>query len=179
MSYRTWDEALQMQMQGKVNNIMTNLNMLIDDYSKISNAFTKAIRIQNKKLNNNSTTPLEDDLYNEIFTQRDSLKIFGDELLNNIHTIELNLDTLKTKVNYVDIQVNEYIQNVNNVKMSSSNLNSISSNVFENDVDSSNLNPQQIEFIQQHFGVKKGGKSLRKKNTRMKYRKHTKRINRK
>jgi hypothetical protein len=177
MSHQNWPEYLQ--MQGKVNNIMTNLNMLIDDYSKISNAFSKAIRIQNKKLNNTSTTPLEDDLYNEIFTQRDSLKIYGDELLNNIHTIELNLETLKTNVNYVDIQVNEYIQNVNNVKMSSSNLNSISSNVFENDVDSSNLNPQQIEFIQQHFGVKKGGKSLRKKNTRMKYRKHTKRINRK
>lgn len=177
MSHQTWPEYLQ--MQGKVNNIMTNLNMLIDDYSKISNAFSKAIRIQNKKLNNNSTTPLEDDLYNEIFPQYDSLKNFGDELLNNIHTIELNLDTLKTNVNHVDTQVNEYIQNVNNVKMSSSNLNSISSNVFENDVDSSNLTPEQIEFIKQNFEVKKGGKTLRKRKNIKKGNKYSKRNNRK
>ena len=177
MSRQTWAENLQ--MQGKINNIMTNLNMLIDDYSKISNAFSKAIRTQNKKLNDNSATPLEDDLYNEIFPQYDSLKIFGDELLNNIHTIELNLDTLKTSINYVDIQVNEYIQNVNNIKMSSSNLNSISSNVLENNVDISNLNPEQIEFIKQNFEGKKGGKTLRKKKHIKKEKKYSKRINRK
>jgi hypothetical protein len=180
MSYRSWNEALQ--MQSKVNNIMTNLNMLINDYLIISKSFNKAIEIQNKKINNNTASPLREDLYNELFAKYILLKDFGDEVSNNISIIKANLEILGMQVVNVHEEAIGYIKIINEIKNKSSSLNQISSNVVENNIDLSNLPPEErviVEELINQSKIKRGGKSLRKKNTRMKYRKHTKRNKRK
>jgi hypothetical protein len=180
MSYRTWDEALQ--MQSKVTNLMTNLNMLINDYSIISNSFDKAIEIQNNKINNNTASPLRDDLYNELFVKYDSLKTFGDVLLNNISELTANLEVLGRQVVNVDEQAVKYIEIINKIRNKSSTLNKISSNVVENSVDFSNLPSEEIEIVEHLINnskISRGGKTLRKKKNIKKGKKHSKRNKRK
>jgi len=180
MSYKTWDETLQ--MQSKITNLMTNLNMLINDYSIISNSFDKAIKIQNNRINNNTASPLREDLYNEVFAKYGSLKTFANDLLNNIGLIKANLEVLGIQLVKVDEQAVEYIKIINEIRNKSSSLKQISSNVVENNVDFSNLPPEEIEIVEDLINnskIRRGGKSLIKKNTRMKYRKHTKRTKRK
>ena len=71
---------------------------------------------------------------------------------------------------------------INKIRNKSSTLNKISSNVVENSVDFSNLPSEEIEIVEHLINnskISRGGKSSRKKYTRMKYRKHTKRNKRK
>jgi hypothetical protein len=167
----TWPEALQ--MQSKVDNVMTNLNMLINDYSTISKAFSKYIDSHKNKPPKIPT----DELYNNAIIQNETLKNFGDGLVNNIHEIKANLETLEMNISDVEELGIEIIKIINTRKMS--DLQNISSITLENNMDTRELTPEHHEFIENLLDLnqsrmKKGGKTLKKKHAKMRFKRVTK-----
>jgi hypothetical protein len=135
----SWPAALK--MQDKVDNITSNLNMLIHDYSELSRVFSKTL----EKQRNQSRRILSEERYNDSIVQYESLQNFGNYLLNNIEIIKTNLEILETKIGDVQQDSTNVIKNINNIRIS--DLQSISQNTLENNVDTSELNSEQNNFV--------------------------------
>ena len=164
----SWPAALK--MQDKVDNITSNLNMLIHDYSELSRVFSKTL----EKQRNQSRRILSEERYNDSIVQYESLKNFGDDLLNNIEIIKTNLEILETKIGDVQQDSSNVIKNINNIRIS--DLQSISQNTLENNVDTSELNSEQNNFVDNLSELQdfkrsrtgRGGRTFRKIITKQK-----------
>jgi hypothetical protein len=135
----SWPEALK--MQDKVDNITINLNMLIHDYSELSRVFSKTLE---KQRNTTPRIPSEE-RYNDSIVQYESLTNFGNQLSNNIEEIKTNLEILETKISDVQQESSNVMKNINKSRIS--DLQTLSQNTLENNVDTSQLNVQQNEFV--------------------------------
>jgi hypothetical protein len=170
----SWPAALK--MQDKVDNITSNLNMLIHDYSELSRVFSKTL----EKQRNQSRRILSEERYNDSIVQYESLQNFGDDLLNNIEIIKTNLEILETKIGDVQQDSTDVIKNINNIRIS--DLQSISQNTLENNVDTSELNSEQNNFVNNLSELQdfkrsrtgRGGRTFRKNITKQKKQQKTK-----
>jgi hypothetical protein len=151
------------QMQTKIDNINSSLQMLINFYSKNSEVLQRVLENQN---NNKSPKILRDKSYNTSISRYETLKDFSNELLTNIGEIKNNLDILEMKVNDVKEVGMNVMKNINNTKIS--NLQTLSEDALVNNVDTSQLNTDQLEYVDdlltlQEFSKRKGGNKLSRK----------------